>query len=86
MKKLNVKIKTYEYAGNYRVQVIDKDDQYEAWLYHKDYGVMDMMFGWPKVQHINGSDEPWSLKDFLGLVEGNIDSYIELYREEYEDC
>lgn len=68
--------------GDFRVDIVlnTEESTYYAWLYHKDYGIKEMMFGWPMVQS-DGSFQPLSVME--NLVEGNIDSYIKSYAEDY---
>ena len=72
---------TYNYDGKYLVDIIVKKDEqcYEAWLYNKDYGVKDLMFGVPMDENTK------SEREFLTLVLNNIQEHINLYEEEYED-
>lgn len=72
---------TYNYDGKYLVDIIVKKDEqcYEAWLYNKDYGVKDLMFGVPMDENTK------SEREFLTLVLNNIQDYIDGYKEKYED-
>lgn len=78
----NIITQTYEY-GDWRVDVVDHDDQYEAYLYHPDFGVKDMMFGVPKSQEL--PEGKMNLELFLKLVEANLENqgYIFHYIEDY---
>lgn len=71
--------------GDFRVDIVLNTitSTYYAWLYHRSYGIKDSMFGWPMIQ-TDGSFQPLSKME--ELVEGNIDSYIALYKERYMDC
>lgn len=60
---------------NYIVYVKDTISTYEFYLQNEEYGVISLMFGIPK------SD----IKDIEEIIESNIENYIELYQEEYED-
>lgn len=68
--------------GDFRVDIIlnTEESTYYAWLYHKDYGIKEMMFGWPMVQS-DGSFQSLSVME--ELVKGNINSYINSYAEDH---
>lgn len=85
MKKVNEMkfVGTYAVDDDYRVDVFENDERFEAWLYNKNYGVKSSMFGWFKVQA--AGEKVYTLEDFLELVEANADGYIMDYREDYED-
>ena len=53
----------------------DKWHEIEAWIYHKDYGTKSLMFG-----TYNETE-----KEFLETVEGNIEIYAGIYRDEIMD-
>ena len=62
----------------------------EAWLYHKDYGNKDMMFGeaWDDKEKHTIQPIPENIstyEEFLEMVEIDIDDYIRIYEEEYMD-
>ena len=67
---------TYCFDHHYMVDIFKVDDTYEAWLYNREYGIKDFMFGMPVEQQ--------SFDEFLEIVEANVPEYIELYRE-HED-
>ena len=77
---------TYSYTGKYYkgflVDIVEKSDIWEAWLYHTDYGVKEMMFGVAK----NDPDD--TTEGFIKLVFANlvknpyIENYIDLYMDE----
>ncbi len=80
MKKLkDVTITTYQYDDNFLIDIVkdDKDGTYEAWIYHRAYGIKSMMFG--------VSSETNTIEMFLTLVEANAEEYLEIYAEEYCD-
>ena len=79
LKKSATQVTRYDY-GEYYVDVVktfagNGSGYYEAFLGNEDYGIQMMMFG------VNAS----SRKEFLSLIENNIDNEIEMYREKYED-
>ena len=71
--------------GDFRVDIVlDTDEMtYSAWLYHKDYGVKELMFGIPMYQSGGGFQ---TLEEMEGLVEHNLKQYIHSYEEAYIDC
>ena len=77
MKKItDVVTTTYQYNDNYYIDIVKngKEDTYEAWIYHRAYGIKSLMFGVPS--------ETNTIEMFLVLVEGNAEDYIEIYAEE----
>lgn len=70
-----IETKTYrtDFKGFY-VDIVD-DDTLEAWLYHENYGIKELMFG----------EDGTSILDFKDLVEINLPSYIESYKDKYFD-
>ncbi len=71
--------------GDFRVDIVlDTEEMvYSAWLYHKGYGIKDLMFGIPMIQS-DGRFQPLSKMEYL--VEGNIQQCIRFYKENYMDC
>ena len=69
-------IKKYSYI-DYVVYVKEVLDSYEFYLQKESYGVIDLMFGVMK--------EDYSLKEIENLIESNIEDYIEIYKQDYED-
>jgi hypothetical protein len=63
--------KTYEAYYGFFVDIVtithDYGTEFQAWLYHKDYGYKNLMF----------ATEGDTFGAFLGMVEDNLDSYIE---------
>lgn len=85
MKKANYKIHTYEADDGFMVDIVDKDDAFEAWIYHKDYGIKDLMWGEPKKNTIFGEPFTQTLQGFKSLVEANLEAYAGDYREDHMD-
>lgn len=52
------------------------EDVVEFWLYHKEYGIKDLMFGLPK---------KYKEFDIYDVCAANLEQYKESYREEYMD-
>ena len=72
--------------GDVWVDIMDSGDMWEAWLYRKNMGVKDYMFGWPKVQHADTDEETYyDLDDFIDLVCGNAREHLKFYDEQYGD-
>lgn len=69
-------IKKYIYK-DYVVYVKEVLESYEFYLQKESYGVIDLMFGVMK--------EDYSLKEMEDLIESNIEDYIEIYKQDYED-
>lgn len=69
-------IKKYSYK-DYVVYVKEVLDSYEFYLQKESYGVIDLMFGVMK--------EDYSLKEMEDLIESNIEDYIKIYKQDYED-
>ena len=69
-------VKKYQYK-DYVVYVKEVLESYECYLQKECYAVIDLMFG------INKQD--YSLKEFEYLIIANIEDYIEIYKQEYED-
>lgn len=69
-------IKKYKYK-NYVVYIKENDDDlsYEIYLQNEKYGIIELMFGIPK------SD----IDDLEEIILSNINDYIKLYKEDYED-
>ena len=61
----------------YIVEIIEVDDVYEAWISHEDYGAKSLMFGLLK--------KDVSYENALVIVEGNLKTYIDIYKDEFED-
>jgi hypothetical protein len=84
MKKINIVTRTYALDDEWLVDIMDnkEEDIFYAWIYHKDYCVKDMMYGWPKHQPTGLVTD---LKTFKEMVLCGWEDYAESYREEYMD-
>ena len=82
MKKAeNVSITRLDY-GLFYVDIVEYEEDLEAWLLKKDFGVSSLMFGWPKRQECDNSD--WSFERFVNeLVEPNLEEQVRYYMEEF---
>ena len=63
---------TIENGRGFLLDVVSTEDAFEAWLYHEQYGIKDMMFGLLK------SKTP-SLQEALDVIEPNLHEYISDY-------
>ena len=70
-------IKKFVY-GDYLIYIKDCGSHYESYIQHKEYGIMELMFGLDKAKSMN-------LKDYIEIVKTNIIYYIVNYKEDYED-
>lgn len=52
-----------------------EEDTYEAWIFHKDYGQKNLMFGCPVSQQ--------TFEEFLEMVECDIEEQKRIYSEDY---
>lgn len=71
---------TYKYSDGFMVDITKHDNIFEAWLYHKDYGIKELVFG------VDVSDVP-TLEEFAEMVQGNLENEndIDGYIEDYMD-
>ena len=76
MKKLNNKITTYEYEIKICVDIVETPDSFEAWIYDKNYGIKELMWGSSK--NNTRFNEPYTqtFEEFKKLVSANIEDYI----------
>jgi len=80
--KSTEKVSRYE-VDDFYVDIIDKDDSYEAWLVGKRYGISSMMFGTAKKNQFHGVEYTETKRNFLKTVESNLDFEIAAYFDEY---
>ena len=73
MKRTSVKFTRYEDDGFY-IDIIRMKDSLEAYISHKDYGISELMFG--AVTYTSDSD-------FLEMVKRNLESYKDIYKQQY---
>lgn len=73
-----LKTTVYEY-GNFYIDITNDGELLEAYLYHKDYGVKNLMFG--------ACLEQFSYDEFVEMVESNLEyePYICNYMKEFGD-
>ena len=68
-------IKKYSYK-DYVIYVKNYDDSYECYLQKESYGSVYFMFGVLKEYN--------NLEELKEIIIGNIEDYIELYKEDFE--
>ena len=71
-------IKKFEYE-DYYIYIKDCGSHYESYIQHKEYGIIDLMFG------IDIAKAKITLKDYIDIVFSNIEEYIEIYKQDIED-
>lgn len=69
-------IKQFVY-GDYIIYIKEDSISYEGYLQNELYGVISLMIGVPKKQN--------TLNELIELIENNLQSYINDYKENYED-
>ena len=62
-----------DWFTDFRVDVVETETTYEAWIYHKDHDHKHFMFGGDKTD----------INEFAEVVEGNINQYVKDYIEEF---
>ena len=69
----NQKETIYNYDGNFYVDIVEQNNLIEFWLYHKNYGRKNLMFGMDKRY----------IKYIESIILANIDRSIALYKIDY---
>lgn len=82
MKMTNIKTETYVLDDKWMVDIQTKDDCFEAYLWHKWYGVKELIFGFAIKQN-NLPDTTY--EDFIDMVESEWEDYKCDYIERYFD-
>ena len=79
MKKVNNEITTYEYEIKICVDIVETPDAFEAWIYDKNYGIKELM--WGELKNNMRFNEPYTqtFEGFKKLVSANIENYIGSY-------
>ena len=72
-------VERYSY-GSYIIEVEELDEVIYAWIYHKHCSVKMLMFGLPIQQEY----KRFTKDEILQIIDANIPSYVEYYREENE--
>lgn len=61
--------------NGFMIDIVSKLNNWkEAWIYHEDYGIKDMMFG---------MEEP--MAEFITIIQKNLQETMNDYREQYMD-
>ena len=67
--KYDIKTTTYRYNDDFLIDIVQAGDYLEAWIYRRDYGVKDLMFGTEDIKY----------DEFLDTVAFNAASYTITY-------
>lgn len=74
MQKLeNIKTETYKYNNVIWVDIVETENEYEAYIDNHDYDTKWYIFGIPKKQQTK--------EEFIEIVEYNIPEYLDKYEE-----
>ena len=79
MKKVNNKITTYEYKIKICVDIVETPDSFEAWIYDKNYGIKELMWGEPKNNMRFNEPYTQTFEGFKKLVSASVKDYLESY-------
>lgn len=81
MTSTDTKITRYT-DGDYLIDIVEKDTEFEAWLQHKDFGVSMLMFGVRKgcLQGVHLTPDI-----VAAMVECNLPEQKEIYANTYQD-
>lgn len=61
---------------DYVVYIKEQNGELECYLQNERYAVVNFMFGIYKKEN--------TIKDFIDMIENNIEDYIEIYKQDYE--
>lgn len=76
--KTTISTTTYKYRDGFFVDAVKHDDMWETYVWHKDYGVKDLMFGVDE-------NQVESMDDLLDIIMANVEEYIFIYASQYID-
>ena len=76
MKKFQKTITAYEFPNGFIVEISKKEVYTEFWIYHKMYGIKEMMVVIP--------NEYAALNEEIMLA--NVQQHMDFYEEEYMGC
>ena len=65
--------------GEFYIDIVEKANEFEAWVSLNDYGISILMFGVPKQQPMC---KPETIETFRRMVEHHIDVYGYNYRNQ----
>lgn len=71
----NYKTTTFNAGGGFKVDIVETDTMFEAWLWHDNYGIKDYMFGY--------REKDMNIENFIILVEYNIANSKRYYKNRY---
>ena len=72
MKLSEDKVTKFVDDEGFTIYIEEKKDMFEAWIGHEQYGIIELIYGLPKVQTYTGQVET-----FDTFVEGIMDNIIE---------
>lgn len=78
LKEIENNTKTYEYKFGFLIDVVDRGDMWDVWLYNRDIYAKEFLFGLYKNSFEN-------YQEFLECIESNLinQNYLTDYIEEY---
>ena len=71
---LSTQTAVYDMGEGWRVDIVTTPETYEAWIYHKDYGVKNLLFG-------TSTDTRFNI--FCDMIERNFEEYKQDYINDY---
>ena len=77
MIKTDIKTTTYR-DGDWLIDIVDNHELWEVWLFHEQYGIKGMMFGFYKKDII-------SYDALINIVENNLPTHKAMYANEWFD-
>ncbi len=83
LKPLNWKTTIYEYKDGFYVELTETLTMFEAYIFHRDYGVKELMFAVEKPDKVLYGIPVDATDTVLGMVENNVDHYAVAYYEDY---
>ena len=80
---INTETYDVEGSGGFRVDIVETEDDFEPWLYHKKHRIKERMLGSPKAKASTG--KVTTKTDFLNMVRNNLMlvDYVGNYKKEY---
>lgn len=73
------KTTTYNPEGNWYIDIIETDDEFETWIYLKTHGIKSFLWGEPKQQMWGTTTR----KNFVDRVKERWTDYADEYIEEF---
>lgn len=70
-----IKTKSYPLNQGFWIDIVTSCKEYNAWLYHKSYGIKEHIYGMQK--------QDITYDDFLDLIENTIDEDIKFFVADY---